>query len=303
MCNFYKVTKSRAACSQSSLVVYQGNLRGSIEMEKKANRNQWGRRWLFVLVISPAIGLGHEARAVAQPFSVCSEEFWQQRPPEVTPTGPLLALCARHFAALYSSHSATPVYSAEHSTAQHVADAIHMPQHNDFHEDNRLPFSDAASLEEYRGSGYDRGHMAPSGDEPDGLSQYQSFALSNMIPQNANDNRYLWAEIETAVRELVLSGGDEVLVVTGPLFKQNAAGALHGQVEIPAFIYKAVYDPAAGIAGVYVAPNVAGWQFWRLSLTDFRNRSGIDPFPGLPTNVEVDSSKLPDPIHNRYAHR
>jgi endonuclease G len=270
-------------------------------MDMKGKRKGRCRRWRFLLVI--VLAVGHETVAAAQTFSACANEFWHRQPPEVSAAGTFYALCASHFATLYSSRTETPVYSLEHLTEQQVGDAIHMPRHNAFHQDQRLPPTVASTLEQYRGSCYHRGHMAPSGDEPDDFSQYRSFALSNIIPQNANDNRYLWAEIETAMREIVLSGRDEVFVVTGPLFEKNAPGALGGQVAIPAFIFKAVYDPAAGIAGVYVVRNAPGWQFWRLSLIDFRRRSGIDPFPGLPTDIEANPSKLPDPMHNRYAHQ
>ena len=259
-----------------------------------------GRRWPLLLFI--ILTIGHETRATAQPFSACLNEFWQQHMPKVAAVGPLFALCASHFATLYSSGSETPVYSAEHLTAQQISDAIHMPRQNDFHEDDRLPMSDASTLEDYRGSGYDRGHMAPSGDEPDARAQYESFALSNMVPQDSNDNRYLWADIEMAVRELVLAGGDEVYVVTGPLFDPNGAVTLHGRVEVPTFLFKAVYDPAAGVAGVYVARNAPGWKFWRLSLGDFRSRFGIDPFSGLQLSVQANDALLPDPLSGRHSH-
>jgi endonuclease G len=52
--------------------------------------------------------------------------------------------------------------------------------------------------------------MVPNGDMPDAQSQYESFALSNVVPQDADDNRHLWADIKLAVRELVLAGGDTV---------------------------------------------------------------------------------------------
>jgi endonuclease G len=131
-------------------------------MGMKGKRKVWRRRWPFLLMM--VLAVGRATVAAAQPLSACANEFWQQRPPEVAGAGPFYALCASHFATLYSSRSETPVYSAEHLTAQQIADAIHIPRHNDFHVDGRLPISEAAALDEYRGSGYDRGHMAPSGD-------------------------------------------------------------------------------------------------------------------------------------------
>jgi endonuclease G len=65
-------------------------------------------------------------------------------------------------------------------------------------------------FDDYRHSGFrPRGYGAQrrhAGRE----SQYESFALSNVVPQDADDNRHLWADIKLAVRELVLAGGDTV---------------------------------------------------------------------------------------------
>jgi endonuclease G, mitochondrial len=272
-----------------------------LEMQMRVKRFGWVASFFTSTLIVAVLGIGQGAWGDEPAFNGCSDEFWQHQSPSMTVQGPLYALCASHFATLYSSRTETPLYSAEHLTARQIYAAIHMSRNDDFHEDDRLPAASASTLGEFRGSGWDRGHMAPSGDEPDEQSQYESFALSNMIPQNPNDNRYLWADIETAVRELVLANEDDVYVITGPLFETNRAPALQGRVEIPSYIFKAVYDPAAGIAGVFVARNAPGREFWRLSLTDFRNRSGIDPFPGLPARIEADVSKLPDPIYRRYA--
>jgi endonuclease G len=247
------------------------------------------------------LGAASNAGAGEQPFGSCLKEFWQRQPPELQAPEPLYALCASHFATLHLGHTETPLFSAEHLTAQQIDNAIHMPRHNDSHEDDRLPATGASTPGEYRASGFDRGHMAPSGDEPDGRCQYESFALSNMIPQDPNDNRYLWADIETTVREFVLAGGDEIYVVTGPLFIPNGAEALRGQVEVPTFIYRAVYVPSAGFAGVYVARNAPGWKFWKLSLADFRRRFAIGPFPRLRPDIEADGDKLPDPVTVRHS--
>ena len=270
-------------------------------MQERVKGFGWVVSFIASALLAAALGIGHPSQGAEPAFSGCADEFWQHRPPSMTVEGPLYALCASHFATLYSSQTETPLYSAEHLTRRQIEDALRMPRHDAFHDDRRLPDAVASTLEDYRGSGFDRGHMAPSGDEPDNSSQYESFALSNMIPQNPNDNRYLWADIETAVRKFVLANQDEVYVVTGPLFDTTGVRALQGRVEVPAYIYKAVYDPAAGIAGVFVVRNSPGHEFWRLSLAEFRDRSGVDPFPGLPASIEEDASKLPEPIHIWHA--
>jgi endonuclease G len=232
----------------------------------------------------------------AEPFAGCQNEFFDRQPPVVAISARSYALCAKYFATLYSSGTKTPVYSAEHLTEIQIAAAIGLKRQSPFHEDMRLPSTDAVQLEDYRHSGWDRGHMAPSGDEPDAEAQFQSFTLSNMVPQNANDNRNLWAGIETAVRELVLAGGDDVYVVTGPIFRAVDPPTLSGGVAVPSFLFKAIYDPEARLAGVYIARNAPGKRYWTLSLDQFRSAFGIVPFPAVPGNLADLKPDLPQPI-------
>ncbi|WP_407927568.1 DNA/RNA non-specific endonuclease [Belnapia mucosa] len=57
-------------------------------------------------------------------------------------------------------------------------------------------------------SGFDRGHMAPSGDMAPLEGQAESFSLANLVPQNPGSNRCLWEGTESAVRELALQEGE-----------------------------------------------------------------------------------------------
>lgn len=259
------------------------------------------KKWLFVIATATVtLAPGTHAHA-QQPFVECRDEFWNGEPPEAVSNGAVDALCNTHFATLYSEQTETPLYSAEHLTPTQIEAAIHLRRDNAFHRDARIPNAAASTLEDYWHSGYDRGHMAPSGDEPDAASRFQSFALSNIVPQNWNDNRYLWADIEFAVRELVLVGGDDVYVVTGPIFEDDDPPPLSGRVQVPALLFKAVYDPASGIAGVYVARNATGHVYWSLSLDRFAALYGIRPFPGLTGSLTTVSGVLPPPAADRVS--
>lgn len=134
-------------------------------------------------------GLAAENANAQQLFAGCLDEFLAGTPPLVVGNGSAEALCSAHFATLYFETAETPFYSAEHLTHQKIARAIHVRRDDDFHQDDRLAVGVASSLEDYRHSGYDRGHIATSGDEPDETSQFQSFALSNTVSQNADNNR------------------------------------------------------------------------------------------------------------------
>ena len=73
--------------------------------------------------------------------------------------------------------------------------------------------------------------MAPAGDMPTASAQRESFALSNMVPQDPTLNRGLWAKIEERVRrEVVLR--KEGFVVTGPAYS-GAPRRLNGRPMIP----------------------------------------------------------------------
>jgi endonuclease G len=242
-----------------------------------------------MLAVAPAL-------ASAADFA-CSDQFAVETPP--TLTNPKLSarttdLCFSGFATLYSGLTRTPLYSAEHLTRDRVLAAKKMKRENAFHAEPSLPMSERSELSDYARSGFDRGHMAPSGDMPDWESQHDSFSLANMVPQNSNNNRFLWEGIESAVRDLVLEDG-EAYVVTGPIFRGATLQSLHGRVVIPTGIFKAIYEPSRNAAGAYVVDNEAGTQWKAVSVAQLRDLVGIDVFPALPDEIKEITMSLPEP--------
>jgi endonuclease G len=203
-------------------------------------------------------------------------------------------LCYSGFAVLHSGVTRTPLWSAEHLTRAHVNAAHDLIRVNRFHADPHLPAAERAELADYARSGFDRGHMAPSGDMPDPQSQEESFSLANMIPQNPNNNRSLWEGIESAVRNLTRKQG-ELYVVTGPIYAGATLQQLNGRVLVPTSIFKAVYDPKRQQAGAYIVPNAAGDRWEAVSLAELARISGLDVFPALPASIKDNAMALPQP--------
>ena len=239
----------------------------------------------------------------AEPRSAfCQGVFQADQAPRIT--NPKVAastypLCLSGFATLFSGVTRTPVYSAEHLTAARIDAARAMVRVDTFHPEPQLPEDVRSELNDFRGSGYDRGHMAPNGDMGDEASQRDSFSLANMIPQNHNDNAGLWAAIEEATRNTAVTDG-EVYVVTGPLYQGADITVLQGRVYVPTGIWKAVYDPISGEAGAYVVDNKPGWDYRRISIDELTQLAGLDPFPGLPASVKAAAPDLPPPTHEHY---
>jgi endonuclease G len=211
-------------------------------------------------------------------------------------------ICYSGYAVLHSGITRTPLWSAEHLTRDRVADAEAMTRENAFHPEPSLPPAERAELKDYQRSGFDRGHMAPSGDMPDPQSQQESFSHANMVPQNSENNRGLWARIEAAVRRLAERDG-ELYVVTGPVFRGETLQRINGRVLVPTMLYKAVYDPARRQAGAYLVRNEAGDAYETVSLAQLESLTGIDPFPTLSPEVKETAMPLPPPLDERQHRR
>ncbi|MBK3403272.1 DNA/RNA non-specific endonuclease [Methylorubrum populi] len=227
----------------------------------------------------------------------CPTLFADGRAPALT--NPKLAdravpLCFEAFAVLHSGVSRTPLYAAERLTRRSVSAARRVERADAFHDEDRLPEEDRASLADYVRSGYDRGHLAPAGDMPSAPAQAESFSLANIVPQNRALNRGLWAAIEESVRRLATERG-EIFVVTGPIFEGRSVGAIKGRVLVPTQLFKAIYDPRTGEAGAYLAPNKAGAEWRAVSLAALRDTAGLDVFPALPEAAKARTMALPEP--------
>ncbi|WP_434034718.1 DNA/RNA non-specific endonuclease [Cupriavidus sp. a3] len=212
--------------------------------------------------------------------------------PTIQPAGRTKLLCYRAYAVLYSSQTRTALWSAERLTRDAVDAARKLPRDSDFYEEEQLPEADRARLTDYRrGSGIDRGHLAPSGDFPDKASQAESFSLANVIPQDSVSNRRTWSHIETSTRRLARQHGT-IQVVTGPAFV--GVPRMLGRVRVPDFIWKAIYVPGVG-AAVYIVRNDATPAYSVISIAELRHFAGIDPFPELSKTMNTKAMDLPPP--------
>ena len=153
------------------------------------------------------------------------------------------------------------------------------------------------------GFGIDRGHLMRSSDRTAAsLDNAESFYLSNIIPQTADNNQGPWNNLEQVLNTRARAGNDEIYIIAGVA---GNAGTLKGEgkVVIPASVWKvAVIMPRnQGVENVDGAedfelivvdmPNVPGirnvdWNTYRTTVDAIEAKTGYDLLALLPDHVE-----------------
>ena len=116
-------------------------------------------------------------------------------------------ICYSGYAVMHSGITRTPLYAGEHLTRKRLEEARGLRRSSKFFADPHLPPNERAELKDYARSGYDRGHVAPSGDMPNPKAQQECFSLANMVPQDPQNNRGVWEGVESAVRQMTKERG------------------------------------------------------------------------------------------------
>ena len=198
-------------------------------------------------------------------------------------------ICRTDYAVNINYKTKVANYVVEHIEPFHLTNKV--KRRNDFREDKTIPKQFRATLEDYSGEKYDRGHLAPAANfTHDKFVMSESFLLSNMIPQNKYNNRIIWRVLEEHVRELAKK--HDTYVITGTVFYPNYKIIGNG-VGVPDEIYKIVITDANKVVA-YVFPNKAiksrKFGRYKVSVIEIEKRTGIDFSPSIP--VELKSLEL-----------
>lgn len=133
----------------------------------------------------------------------------------------------------------------------------------------------------YSGTGFDRGHMCPSGDRTITTADNQvTFYMSNMVPQAPDNNQGVWASLESYCRSLA-GAGNEILIISGPA--KFSGSVLPSGVSVPGSVWKiAVVVPAGGGSAVSRITSST-----RVIAVDIPNVNGIrtDPWENYVTSA------------------
>lgn len=153
----------------------------------------------------------------------------------------------------------------------------------------------SAALADYKGSGYDRGHLAPAGDMGfSSAAMSESFYMSNMSPQDPSFNRGIWRQLESLVRSWSTEKA-ELFIVTGPVLEAGLSTIGYNEVSVPNYYYKVLldYDESSGgyEAIGFLLPNRKGQgdlNDYVVSVDRIEQLTGIDFYAQLTDEIEND---------------
>lgn len=189
-------------------------------------------------------------------------------------------------------------YAEEYEQAEwvfyHLTDEMitgHFERTDNFREDILIT-TGSAELNDYSGSGYDRGHLAPAGDMAvDSTAMSESFYMSNMSPQHPSFNRGIWKKLESLIRAWAYNKS-EIYVITGPVLNKQYIIDYIGEngVAVPQFYYKIAYTTEPDLDVIaFLLPNQKATDSIKnyvVTIDKIEDLSGIDFFAEVNDDLE-----------------
>ncbi len=166
-----------------------------------------------------------------------------------------------------------------------------VPRYDKFKPDPMVPQNLSATTNDYKHSGYDRGHLAPAADMKwDEQAMRESFYLSNICPQNPNLNGGVWKDLEEQVRDLASQKGS-IFVACGPIVTDTSKTIGENKVVVPQAFFKVLLQEEDGKIHTigFVYENVSGkkpMSTYAMTVDEVEEITGIDFFPSLPNKIE-----------------
>ena len=202
----------------------------------------------------------------------------------------------------YDGRTRTVHWVCEHLNADKLRGEANRKKSR-FKEDDSIPVEFRSTLDDYRRSGFDRGHKAPARDHVmSQIAMDDTFYLSNMAPQvGIGFNRDYWGKLEQRIRDWAQTR--DIYVYTGPLYlpqdaddgKKYVRYQVIGEnaVAVPTHFYKVVLAESKGKIEVlaFVLPNQkipkeTPLTDFIVSVDDVERMSGLDFFNVLDKEAE-----------------
>ena len=126
----------------------------------------------------------------------------------------------------------------------------------------------------------------------------ESFLLSNIVPQNRENNRGIWLKLETLVRKWV-KGGKDLYVITGTTYGKYYTKIGKDSVGVPSSIWKVIMDRKNSKSIGFLIPNAAvmgsDLPKYAVPIADIKKVTGITFFPKIPSDLSTGEVLVPKP--------
>ncbi|TMU55593.1 DNA/RNA non-specific endonuclease [Flagellimonas algicola] len=184
-------------------------------------------------------------------------------------------------------------YSEPHEQAEWVAYPLQRSHLT--HDDRQRPYfiedpkvkTKSADWRNYKGSGYDRGHLCPAGDRR--FSEYaynETFYTSNISPQDRDFNAGVWNRLEQQVRQWCKKRGD-LVVITGGILEKGLEEIGEEDVDVPEAFFKVIIkkNKTGDELLAFLVPHRESQKplnQFLISIDELEKHSGIDFFVNQP---------------------
>lgn len=154
------------------------------------------------------------------------------------------------------------------------------------------------TVDPFRRSGYDHGHLCPSADRLNTQkANIQTFYLTNMMPQVNGFNAGVWANMEACVRNMItVSSTDTLFIVKGGTIDDGSQyttmDRTGGKLIIPKYYYMALLMhnssgyKAMGFWIEHKSSNDTDLAKYVVNIDELERLTGLDFFCNLPDDIE-----------------
>ena len=206
-------------------------------------------------------------------FTVNGTPQYQSRPGDQE-------ICHMNYAVIHSCTVKASTAVFEHLTVSTMTGPA--KRKDDFRPDPLVTPACSATLADYAivGRTHDRGHMSPAGNNTlNATVMSESFFLSNMQPQLANNNRGGWRLLETAERQWAMAPGTDFYIISGGIWDQGYTVVGSG-LGIPTRLYKIIIEKNSKKVQAYLLPNgpitpATDWPKYQTTMTAIEQATGM----------------------------
>jgi endonuclease G len=202
-------------------------------------------------------------------------------------------ICRQGYFSLFDNQAKIPVWGAWTVTPQTVNGCV--ARSNAFAADQSIPAS--ATPQDYAGTGYDKGHNANDAHQSfDQQVEYESFLMTNMMPQLPGLNRGIWKLLETATGAWTFDTQGPVVVYSGPIYNVAKDKKIGNGVDVPYGFYKIVYISKTNTLLAFLFPHKENQgndlTVVQTTVKDVEDNTGI-VFPIPPGHIKTVKEVMP----------